>query len=197
MSTRVKKSLLALTTAMSLMLSAGMPAMAAENTYTSDGTANVPITATVSSSYTVVLPSTTQSLADADNDGTYTGSIHFDAFGKINTDKALVVLAGETEYGIGTVTPMFSQPGYAGMQDYACPFHMTGTTGGQSAAGMVTNTAIRFLSGGATPVAPTDRSIAAAKADTAPYEVTMEIAIPYTDTFTGNMPFSFGLTNVS
>ena len=191
------KRLLALTTAVGLLMATGVPSMAAENTYTSDGTASVPITATVSSSYTVVLPSTTQSLADEDNDGTYTGEIRFDAFGKINTDKALVVLAGDTEYGIGAVTAMFRQPGYSGTQDYSCPFHMTGTTGGQTVEGMVRNTAIRFLAGGATPVAATDRNIAAAKAATAPYEVTMSIAIPYTDTFTGNMPFSFGLTDVT
>ena len=192
-----KKTMAALATALTILASTGVPALAAENTYTSDGSANVPITATVSSSYTVVLPSTTQSLSDDDNDGTYTGTIHYDAYGKINSDKALVILAGDAEYGIGTVTAMFREAGYALTRDYAVPFHMTGSSGGQTVNGMVKHTILRFLAGSASPVGMMDTNIVATKTEPAPYEVSMSIEIPYTDTFTGNMPFSFGLADMS
>ncbi len=189
-------TLLAIATAVSLLTSTGVPAMAAENTYTSDGTANVPITATVSSSYTVVLPSTTQTLTDDDNDGTYTGSIAYDVFGKINSDKALVVVAGDGEDTINSVVAQTQQADYGLALDLRKQFHMTGTTGNQNVTGVVKHTKIRFLSGSATVSANMDANIPAAKSATAPFAAEMSIPIPYTDTFTGNMPFSFGLTDM-
>jgi len=194
MSTAVKRRLMALTTAISLLATTGLSAMAAENTYTSDGDATVPITATVASSYTVVLPSVAQNLSDPDNDGTYTGTIHYDVFGKVNSDKALIVLAGETT-GLSVAEDVINGAGYATTHTVAHQFHMSGTTGGQTVAGVVENSVIRFMASGATPVSPMDTIIPSAKSDTAPFEAAMSIDIPYTDTFTGNMPFRFGLIN--
>ena len=191
------KRLLALATAVGLLMATGVPSMAAENTYTSDGTASVPITATVSSSYTVVLPSTTQTLTDPDNDGTYTGTIKYDVFGKVNSDKALIVVAGDGNNSIGDAVNETGQSYYSVETDFSRQFHMTGTTGGQTVNGMIKHTVLRFFAGGATTAATLDKNIPTAKSDAAPFAAEMSIEIPYTDTFTGNMPFSFGLVDVT
>ena len=87
----MKKRITAVMMAAALsLLAAGVPVYALD-----ESTLTVPISATVMSSYTVVLPSVTQTLADEDNDGTFTGTIGYDAYGKINADKALVVMAGD------------------------------------------------------------------------------------------------------
>ena len=171
---------------------AGMPVYASGTTVTDEDTANVPISAFVSSSYTVVLPSVTQTLADEDNDGIYTGAIAYDVYGKINSDKALVVMAGDGT-GLSYAQDLINLGAYKTSVVVSREFHMTGASGGRTVTGNVTQIALRFLARGVTTQSPLDRNIPAEASDIPPFGVEMEISIPYTDTFTGNMPFTFGL----
>ena len=173
---------------------AGVPVYASGTTLTGEDTANVPISAFVSSSYTVVLPSATQTLSDDDNDGKYTGAITYDAFGKINSDKALVVLAGDGT-DLSYAMDFINLPAYKSSSIISREFHMNGTTGGQRVTGNVTQTALRFLSRGVETESSLDRNIPVEASEIPPFGVEMEIEIPYTDTFTGNMPFTFGLVD--
>ena len=170
-----------------LLLSAGIPVYASD-----ESTLTVPISATVTSSYTVVLPSVTQILADEDNDGVYTGTIGYDAYGKINADKALVVMAGDGT-GLSYAQDIISTEAYKSTRTLSRQFHMTGTTGGKTVVGNVEQTVLRLLARGTEPESPMDAHIPAEASGAPPFQVTMEISIPYTDVFSGNMPFTFGL----
>jgi len=189
----MRKRIYAVVMALFFSLAAtGAPVYASGMTFTGDDTANVPISAFVSSSYTVVLPSVTQTLSDEDNDGKYTGTIGYDVYGKINSDKALVVMAGDGT-GLSYAQDIINLETYKATAVVSREFHMTGATGGKTVTGSVTQAAFRFLARGVETEASLDRNIPAEASGTAPFQAVMEVSIPYTDTFTGNMPFTFGL----
>ena len=189
----MKKKLSALVMAMVMSLAAaGTPVYATGTTVTGEDTATVPISAYVSSSYAVVLPSVTQTLTDEDNDGIYTGTVLYDVYGKINSDKALIVMAGDAG-GMSYASDVIGFDSYHSITVVAGEFHMTGTTGGKTVNGRVEQSALRFLSRGSETESPMDRLIPAESSDPAPFSVYMTVSIPYTDTFTGNLPFTFGL----
>ena len=191
----MKKRIMGVLTAVAMLISmTGIPAYASDQTFTTDTTANVPISATVSSSYTVVLPSVTQTLSDDDNDGKYTGTVLFDAYGKINSDKALVVIAGDDAH-LSFIQEMIDANIYQGKTSITTFFHMTGTATGQTVTGDVKQTALRFLARNVSTESALDRNIPAAASDPASFEVQLEVSIPYTDTFSGNLPFTFGLAS--
>ena len=184
----MKKRITAVMMAAALsLLAAGVPVYASD-----ESTLTVPISATVMSSYTVVLPSVTQTLADEDNDGTFTGTIGYDAYGKINADKALVVMVGDGT-GLSYAQDIINLETYKTSRILSRRFHMLGTTGGKTVEGSVEQTVLRLLARGTETESPMDAHIPAEASGTPPFQVTMEIDIPYTDIFTGNMPFTFGL----
>ena len=113
-------------------------------------------------------------------------------YGKINSDKALVVMAGDGT-GLSYAQDIISLETYKATAVVSREFHMTGATGGKTVTGSVTQAALRFLARGVETEASLDRNIPAEASGTAPFQAVMEVSIPYTDTFTGNMPFTFGL----
>lgn len=189
----MKKRIIGAIMALVAMISmTGIQAYASDQTFTADSTANVPISAMVSSSYTVVLPSVTQVLSDDDGDGIFRGKVLFDAYGKINSDKALVVWSGDYA-DFSKVPGIIDDSKTAPESTIVGQFHMNGTESGKKVEGTTNQKVLRFLSRNVSTESSLDRNIPATASDPAPFEVELIIEIPYTDAFTGNLPFTFGL----
>ena len=190
----MKRTMTGFLTALAMFMATAVPACAGEMEYHDGDSASVPITATVSSSYAVVLPVTARTLTDEDNDGIYTGTIGFDVYGKINSDMVLVLGAGETnKTATYTKTFLTTDPSVTADGNAKNTFTMTGQTNNETVTGAVAQEAVRFLSAPSTAETTFDRVISTSKAATAPYEVAMAISITKTDVYDGTMQFYFGL----
>ncbi len=97
-----KKSLLAISMAAVTMLSATMPAFAADQIFTEDGTANVPVTCEIESSYKVSLPATIalakNEVADEGAKSNYAAGFKIGVTGNIDSDKFVNVLPDTTDF---------------------------------------------------------------------------------------------------
>lgn len=167
----MKKKISAILITALLLTASAVPVFA--GTYTEDGTASALVTAEVISSYSIVLPAAI-TLTDPDEDGTYTGAYTIGAKGNINVAKKLAC---------APTTPTFT---------------MTGNNGTNVMASV--SQTIRAWVNSNSPASGqksiNDTESGGTFDNYSTVEGAVSAPISHAGTYSGNMEFTFGLTDL-